>query len=264
MSGDRARTVRAADRVLDLLLCLGTADELSLGRIAAHTGLSKSTAHRLLESLEQVGLAEYRPATRTYGLGLRVLQLASRRSRATSLATLALPLLRRLRDETGETACLQVRSGLYRVCLEQVESLHDVRRFFPIGEPLAIYAGAIGKALMAFLPAADVDAILATTGLARITDTTITDEATMRRELACIRERGWATSIGERVAEASSVAGPVFGPTEEVVAAVGVSGPRWRFTPERAVGTAPEVVRAARQLSGLLGAPERQGGRGHP
>lgn len=255
MRSDQVKTVRAADRVLDLLLCLGTADELSLTQIAAQTSLSKSTTHRLLDSLEGAGLAEYQTATKTYRLGVRVLQLAHQRSRASSLATLAEPILRRLCDETGETACLQVRSGIYRVCLQQVESRHDVRRAYTIGQPLAIYAGAIGKALMAFLPPAEVEGIIAATGLKPLTAATVSDAAAMRRELERIRCQGWAISAGERVPEASNLSAPVFGAHGGVVAAIGISGPSSRFTVQQAVAAVPHLLRGARELSELLGAP---------
>lgn len=261
---DGPRTVRAADRVLDLLLRLGTADALSLGQLAAATALSRSTAHRLLDSLERCGLAEYSPQTRTYSLGLRVLELASRRSRSMSLAILAYPALQRLRDATGETACVQVRSGAFRVALEQVESHHDVRRTFRIGEPIPIHVGAMGKLLLAFMPQPDLEAAYGGPQLPALRAAGVTDVGSLRDELSKIRAAGWATTTGERIPGARSIAGPLFGPRGDILAVIGVSGPDSRFTLQRARESVPSLLNACREVSSLLGAADSRPSPGTP
>jgi DNA-binding IclR family transcriptional regulator len=165
----------------------------------------------------------------------------------------ALPHLRRLRDATGETASLTVRRGTLRVHLDSVESLSDLKFSLEVGRPLPTLVGAAGKVLAAWLPDEAVDALVEACGLPALTAQSITDRAAFKRELARVCADGFAVSDSERFPGVVSVAAPVRDHRGEIAAAVNVTGPASRLTPERARQFGPRVAEEARDLSEALG-----------
>ena len=187
---------------------------LALGGLVAATGLSRATAHRLAVALEDHGLVR-RDAEGRFALGLRLLALGRAAGAAVPLAAAARPALEVLRDETGESVQLYVRSGERRVCVAALESPHGLRTIVPLGAALPLDRGSAG------------------------------------RVLSGTTDRPWVQSVAEREAGVASVSAPVVGRDGDVVAAVSVSGPVERTTrsPGRRYGAA--VARAAAAISRL-------------
>jgi IclR family KDG regulon transcriptional repressor len=233
-------SVRAVDRAVELLFRLAAhPDGAGLQQLAGEIGVSKSTAHRLLATLQGLGVAEQDTASRLYRPGSRLAELALGAG-VPDLRRRALPIMRQLRDETEETVTLHVLEDGSHVVVEQVESEHEIRRINPIGQPVPLISGATARAVLAFLPEAEAAAILAQF------------EARQRPsadELAEIRERGYSLSPGERLAGGTAMSAPVFDADGRVAAALSVSGPRFRFTLARAARCAPALMAAARRLS---------------
>lgn len=251
---DTAQSVRSVERALDILL-LFTAGQAEMGitDLAEKAGLSKSTVHRLLTALQNKGFIQQNPENQRYSLGLTLLHLGNLVGDRLDLKRLARPTMTHLQDETGETVNLNIVRDNRRVCIEKVESRHDVRHFVEIGRSLPLYAGASGKVIMAFMEPEQVEEIIASTGLAGYTPNTITDPDAFREELSRIRQRGYATSLGERVEGAASVSAPVWDRDGKVVASLTVSGPTFRFTPERVLLFVDLLRSAADELSRALG-----------
>jgi DNA-binding IclR family transcriptional regulator len=208
--------------VLDKLV--GVLDALeagpcSLADLTERTGLPRATAHRLAAALETHDLVG-RDDRGRFVLGGRLARLGrvagSQNHR--SLAQLAGPVLARLRDETGESAQLYVRSGDTRVCIAALESPHSLRTIVAIGAVLPMDRGSAGRVLSG-------------------------DVTTMRR--------GWAESVEERERGVASVSSPVV-VAGEVVAAVSVSGPVERTSRQPGRRYARAVVRAARDLEAAI------------
>lgn len=243
----------SAARVADVLL-LFTEGPSTLGvtRIARELGLSKAVVHRILQSLTARGMTAYEPSSRAYRLGPAVAALGARALRESDLRSAALEVLRRLRDETGETATLTSLLPNGRVYLDQFEGVHEIKMRVELGRRFPLHAGSSGKCLLAFLPAAERDRVLAG-GLAALTPDTVTDPAALRGELQEIRARGYAVSAGERQADAASVAAPVFGLSGEVIGSISACGPRYRLTADFAERIAPQVTAAAAQISRRMG-----------
>ena len=193
----------------------------SLAELTGRTGLPRATAHRLAAALEAHGLVERDPTGR-FRLGARLAEmgLAAGTGRHRSLAELATPVLARLRDETGESAQLYVRSGDgdTRVCVAAVESPHGLRTIVAVGAVLPMDRGSAAKVLSAGLP---------------------------------VGGRGWAESVEERERGVASVSAPVT-VAGEVVAAVSVSGPVERTTRQPGRRYGPAVVEASRALAAEL------------
>jgi len=258
-----SQSVRAVERALEILLLFSLEQqELSITEIARSVGLSKSTVHRLLTALQTKGFVQQNPENQKYSLGMVLLHLGHVVSEQLDIRRLARPLMRQLERETGETVNLNVNRDGYRVCIEKVESHHDVRHFVEIGKRLPIYCGASGKVLMAYMEPDEVEEIVRRTGLSPYTSRTIADPAALRQELEAIRRRGYATSTSERVEGASSVSAPVRDSTGKVVASLTISGPSFRFTPEKVLDFIDKVRAAAAELSRILGyrADEGSGG----
>jgi len=248
-----ASGTEAAARVADVLLMF-TDGPASLGvtEIARQLGLSKAVVHRILQSLAARSFVTADPVTREYRLGPAAVALGTRVLRDLDLRRAARPVLRQLRDATGETTTLSEATNLSRVYLDQFESPQEIKMTVELGRRHPLHAGASGRAILAFLPPDMIEQVIGS-GLPTLTSVTIQSAARLRRELALVRERGYATSRGERQQGAGSVAAPVFGMEGEVAGAISVCGPVSRFDAAAVERYAPLVTAAAREVSRALG-----------
>ncbi|MFB5192304.1 IclR family transcriptional regulator [Alicyclobacillus fastidiosus] len=222
-------TVRSVERALDILLCFAKSPrELSLSEIAREVGLHKSTAHRLLLSLQTKGFVRKQPGSDKYILGWSVLELLGNVYLSDELTTLALPEMTNLRDVTGETVSLYIRSGIERIRVQAVESNEPIRNVVAIGKKYPLYIGASGKVLLAFADEALVEEVF-------LREQIPLDFARedLLRQLDKIRIDGYAVSIQERDNGAAAIAAPVFGRNHECIAALSISGPVSRFTVDK-------------------------------
>lgn len=239
--------VRAVERALDVLLCFTTDKELSLTELAKRTSLHKSTAHRLLASLEHKGFVMRDPVTEKYRLGLRIWELSANLSREDDPAIILLPEMERLRDQLGETVSLYIRDGLERIRIQAVQSLQAIRRVAPLGVRMPLYVGASSKVLVAFDDPELTDKVLADPSC----PPTLNKEQ-FRQQLAEIRQLGYATSVEERELGAAAVAAPVFGRSHKLAAALCVSGPSNRMTLDVMREQAPVLMESARRMGNML------------
>jgi IclR family KDG regulon transcriptional repressor len=245
------QTILRAAALVDLLAKEG--EELGAREIARRAGLTRSTAHRLLVSLELVGLVEQAPLTDKYRLGYKAGFWASRSSHQSGLHEKALPHMARLRDHTQETVGLSVRVRGGRTYLAQVESRHDIRWTMETGRLLPLHAGAPGKLLLASLPDAEVEAVLRRLPPRRLTPATPIGRGQILAAVRKIRRDGVAVGLGEIVDGSATIAAPVRDARGEVVAALSVSGPSFRFTEARRAAAVPALRAAAADLSRELG-----------
>jgi DNA-binding IclR family transcriptional regulator len=237
-------------RALDILECFTTdGGSLTLAQISRSVKLTTPTTHRLLRALTLRGMV-VDDGNRHYSLGPTVMRLASAiMDRGNDLITIGTPSLERLRAETGETVSLHIALGEKRVCVAELVSPEPIRMESGVGHVYPLYAGAAGKVLLAWDddPLARVPAELAQVG-----PSTIASRSELERELAAVRRRGYATSAGEVVAGATSLAVPVFGNNGTVTAAINVAGPTSRFSRAKIAKLAPTVLAEAQRLMELL------------
>lgn len=249
--------VQAIDRAAAILRCFGPhTPELGISEIARLTGLSTSTAHRLLGAMQQNRLVR-QTAHRRYALGPLIPQLARDVEVPTALRDLALPVMYQLRDQVDETAGLhELLPSWQRVVIDQVESRQPLRRTYTeIGEPIPLPYGAPGKAMLAFVPYR-VQVEQLGRPLSPVTPTTVTDPGTLRGQLDAIRAERVALSFSERTPGIRTVASPIFDGTGRVVGCLSLSGPEMRMPPERMYELSPQVSAAAWSVSEALGATE--------
>lgn len=242
--GRGAGGVQSLDRAIVLLDLLADAGgEVGISRLAELSGLPLPTIHRLMRTLVTHGYVR-QEASRRYALGPRLIRLGE--SAARQLGTWARPQLVELVAAVGETANLALLEGDDVVYVAQVPSTHSMRMFTEVGRRVFAHCTGVGKALLAQLPAETVRDILARTGMPAQTPHTLTDPATLLRELAQIRQQGYAIDDGEQEVGVRCLAVPV--PGAPAMAAISVSGPAARLTDEVFERIVPLLRRAAEQL----------------
>ena len=242
--GHVARAVRALE-----LVALAPRTRVEL---ADELGVHPRTVRRLLDSLVAEGyVAAEGDAPRTYAATMKVVALAGRVLDRTSLVAVAFPYVTRLRNRTGEAAHLSVPtpSAVMHVIQETGESVVMVKP--RVGEQVAYPTTAVGKALLAHLPA-QLERVLAAP-IEQRTPHTLTDPAALAADLERVRRRGYAVDDREDSPDLRCVAAPVFDHTGEAVAALGVSAPSSRLLRDRVAGVGADVAEVAAALSEALG-----------
>lgn len=243
----RVQSVERTFELLEAMSDLGGAAGLS--QLAARLQLPLPTIHRLVRTLVDLGYVRQEPS-REYALGPRLMRLGEHAGRL--LGTWAVPYLRRLVDELGESANMAMLDGDHVVYTAQVPGVHAMRMFTEVGRRAQVHCTAVGKAMLALLPADEADAVLAGSAMAPQTPHTITSRARFREELARIKELGYAVDDEEQELGVRCVAVAV--PGRLPGAAFSVSGPSPRMTDsliERAVPLLRQAVAAtADELAG--------------
>jgi len=239
----------AADRVADVLLLFARSDSpLGVSKIARSLSLSKAVVHRILQSLVSRSLVQVVPGGSTYILGPAAMGLSARAFSQIDVRSVASPILRQLRDVTRETTTLSVLVGNQRIYLDQYESPEEVKMVIEIGPRYPLHSGASSRAILAFLPESLIDdAIRQLRGLRPDLD-----EAEYRKNLAEVRERGYATSLNERNTGAASISAPFFDAAGNVMGSISSSGPAFRYAIEEHDEHAALVVDAAKAITQRL------------
>jgi IclR family transcriptional regulator, acetate operon repressor len=251
--GKPVLVLRKARRVLDCFSHEGP--RLTFQQIQRGSQLPASTCLRLLQSLVREGFLDrvgdlYRP-------GIDLLQWASLVPSGHDAISEAGPFLARLREATGETACLYVRDSLQRTCVAMDQSRHSVIRQLHVGKVMPLGAGSAGKVFLAFDDALYKE--VRAQGLVAYTPQTLIDSDALDKDLQRVRATGVSTSVGERDPSAASISAPVFDARNEVVAAIGIAGPKQRFQPEVHETWSAVVKEGARELSRVLGYGAQKG-----
>ena len=249
--------VQSIDRAVAILRCFDSRHPtLGITEIAHLTGLSTSTAHRILMAMAANRLVR-QTADRRYGLGPLLVQLAHNGVMATTLRDVALPFMTSLRDEVDETVGLHtLLSSGGRAVVDQVESHQELhRRYTDIGVPVPLHLGAPGRAILSMLPWERQEWWLSQP-IDRVTPAQITDPALIRVELAQTRARGWAHSNAERTIGIRAIAAPIFDHTGAAIGAMGLSVPSVRMNDERSRQFGLRAKEVAWEVSKALGASQ--------
>jgi DNA-binding IclR family transcriptional regulator len=245
---------RATDRVIDILeLAAGSREGLPLKDLSLRIETPKSSLLPLLRTLSARGYLQQGRGG-AYRLGPRALELAGRSRGSRDLLDAARPALETLMQRTGESAFLTTLSADASavVFIDVIESEELIRYTVGIGQRSPLHATANGKAILAFLPSGQREAILRGLPLKRYTDRTLTSLPALRASLDGVHASGVAVSVDEIVRGASGVAAPVYDREGRVAGACAVGGPTERVKP-RLRQLAADVKVTARTISTLLG-----------
>ncbi len=252
--GERYK-VNVLDRAIAVLKVFDASHaSLTLSEIAARAELHVSTCLRLLSTLRAHGMVRREEASGRYSLGYEILALAEIARTSGGLADWARPVMRELCDQFGETVVLSVRSGDHRIDLDQAIGQQNVRRVIALGERKPLYAGAASQVLLSGFTDAEVDDYLGRVALVKLAEHTVTEPARLRRIIARIRREGFAESIQQQSdSGGAGVAAGIFDGRRDMVGAIGISVPQYRFTPALRRRLSTGVMTAADKISRILG-----------
>jgi IclR family acetate operon transcriptional repressor len=246
---DAPQGTQAIDRAAQLLTLVLDSDEpLGVGDLANAAELPKSTASRLVSSLERHGLVRRNGARGKVQAGPAILRFAHRGVVERNLVELAQAPLDALAERSGETVNLAVPGMRGVEHLAQVDSSHFLGTGQWVGRAVDYHTTAVGKILVAY-GAAELPA----GRLTRTAEATIVDRAQLAREFERIREESFASAVDELEPGLTAIAAPVHGPTGDVIAALAISGPTLRLTRDRVAELKPVLTREAAAFSARLG-----------
>ncbi|MGT2499880.1 IclR family transcriptional regulator [Bradyrhizobium guangxiense] len=241
--------VQSVDRALSIIETLAEDDEgYRLSDLAIRTGLSTSTVHRLLATLESRRFVQFDRAASKWHVGSRAFTVGASFARRRNFSTQAMPYLRKLRDLTRETANLAVVDDEFIIVLTRMESREIMRSLTQVGGRVAMVTSGVGKAVLATYSDEDVGAVIRHHGMPRLTEKSIVRPSDLFRELEKIRKQGFALDDEEACMGLRCIAAVVYNDCAEPLAAISVSGMTSRLTDHRL----PEVGQIVREVAGEL------------
>ena len=248
------KSIKSTGKLMSVLECFSTRERLlTVTEIAARTGLPRSTAHRAILSLKEIGFLDQDGSREAYRLGLKLFQLGVTVLHNMDLQSEARPLVESLGSLVGETVHLCVFDGERMVFVERVAGGRTGATNATITMELTpCYCTGVGKATLAFQDEATVRKVMGA-GLPRFTPNTLTDPAALAAELAAIRSRGYAFDLGEHKIDVHCVAAPIRASNGRVIGAISISGEAGRLPTARLDRIAPYVMSHAAAISRRLG-----------
>jgi DNA-binding IclR family transcriptional regulator len=246
----RSRTIQSVDRAAALLKAIADSPRPpTVLELAESCGLNRSTAWRLLATLDAHGLIERDPASQRYSLGYAFFRIAAG-AEVDPLVRRARPVLEQLARATGEAANLAVARRFNLVYVDQVDPPQIMAPNW-YGRPVPLHATSTGKAYLAFLTPEEQAAALPAR-LERYTPTTITDRKRLDAELAAARRNGFAVCVGELEESLFGASAPVLSEQGRPVAIVSVWGLEQRLPGDRLAETGRQALEAAGEIKELL------------
>ncbi|CAM3181174.1 Transcriptional regulator KdgR [Arthrobacter ulcerisalmonis] len=251
-----SRSTDMVGKALGLLVLLGDEPRgASAADISRRAGLPFSTTYRLLGSLTRDGFVDYEPDGRRYHLGLRIFQLGQRVSNHHGFAGTAMPVLRRVTEQTGEATILSVRDGHHHLTVNKVDGPQIFRVTSDPGHLGSLSTTAVGKALVAFADESEREQLLAELPLDALTDRSITDRQAFRAEIEQVRQRGYAVMDEENEMGMRAVAVPLLTNQGVAFASLATAAPVFRISEEALVAHVALLQEAAAELAARL--PQR-------
>ena len=252
--GAETAQVQSLTRGLSILECLARAEGgLTLTDISVRVQLPPSTTHRLLATLEKMGYVYQAGDLGLWYIGLQAFTVGSSFLANRDFATHSHAYMRRLMEQSGETANLAILDGTEAVFIDQVQCRETMRTIVRLGSRVPLHASGVGKAIFAALPDEQIDAILKVRGLPRITENTITVPETMWASLRVIRQRGFSFDDEEHLIGTRCVASPIYDEHAEALGAISLAGPVSRLPDARIKQLGTVVAHIAEDITKTLG-----------
>lgn len=226
--------------------------EMGISALAQKLGLAKSTVHRLATTLVEYDILEQNRENGKYRLGLALFELGTLVRRKMDVMSEAQGQIHALADLTGETVQLAILDHLSVLYIRIRESRQAVRLSSGLGSRAPAHCTSVGKALLAFQPPEVVRQVIEG-GLKRYTEHTITEPPALLKELAEVRQKGYAVDDEEIEPGLRCVAAPIRDHSGQVVAAISVAAPVQRMTKKTVQATIPSVMASAEAISRRLG-----------
>ncbi|ARK32581.1 IclR family transcriptional regulator [Halalkalibacter krulwichiae] len=241
--------VRAAD-ILELFL---SSPELSIKEVSERMGLSKSTVHGIIKTLEFKGFLAQDQEDQKYKLGMKLFELGNSVSKNLDIASIARPIIQELVDKVKETVHLVILDRGEAIYVEKVEGSHSLSIYSQIGKRAPIHCTGVGKAILAFRPENEIDQLLSEATLTTFTDKTMTDKEQIIEHLRQVKKQGYAIDDEEIEIGLRCIAAPIFNHKGESVASISCAAPTTRFNDERLTDVVAHVKASAEVISRQMG-----------
>jgi DNA-binding IclR family transcriptional regulator len=249
---DSGFSTPSLDRALAVMQCMGgQSSGLTLSEIAAKVGLSVNFVYRVTQSLVAHGYV-VRDAEKRFSIGAQMLALCQPVVDDVPLAEAALPAMRWLSEQTGEAAHLGIISGHEGIVLERVIGKALIKFYVERGTRFPLHTSGPGKVMLAFMPEAERDEIIAGMKFERFQPWTISNRKDFLKCLDDVRKKGWAVDAGEHLEGHHCLGAPILDAEGNAIASLWISGPSQRLSEERLVKLAPVVKKAGAMASTAL------------
>jgi len=246
--------VQSLTRGLQILEVLARVEGgLTLTEVSHRVALPASTTHRLLSTLERMGYVSQAGDLGRWYVGLQAFTVGSSFLANRDFVAQSHNYMRRLMEQSGETANLAVLDGRQAVFIAQVQCREIMRLLVKLGSRAPLHASGVGKAIFAALPDEQIDAILKVRGLPRITESTIVAPETMWAALRVVRQRGWSFDDEEHLIGTRCVGASIYDEHAEPLCAISVAGPATRLPDQRIKQLGPLVAHTAEEITRKLG-----------
>ncbi|WP_298788955.1 IclR family transcriptional regulator [uncultured Marinococcus sp.] len=213
----------------------------SIRYISEELEMSSTIVHRLLTTLKTEGFVFQDPQSKLYSLGVVFLDYANKVVTEFPFSSIIEPWLMKLRNITNETVGFYVPNGQTRLCVLEYESQQEIRRSVGVGKQLPIYAGATGRAILAFQPEERQKQMMK--------DLPFEEQQILIEKIHDTQKKGYAVSVGEISSNVSALSVPVYDNQKHIVGALSVSGPAFRFDEESINKYIDTVIQATTEIS---------------
>jgi IclR family transcriptional regulator, KDG regulon repressor len=246
-------SVQAVDRALLLLKLVAQSDHpISIGELADMSNINRTTAWRLIGTLEHHGFVERDLHSKAYQLGYEANQLASKVPQYNSLVRRSRRSMEKLREEIQETVLLSVPKHNGTLTIEQIDPEKSVRLVVNyVNAFLPLHSTSNGKLLLSLLPPKELDIFLERP-LEQVTPNTITDPEQLRKEIMTTSERGFGTSIGELDENENGISASIFDKSHNLIGFMSVCGPSFRFTKEKMHSYSDLLITTCKEITEYL------------
>jgi len=243
------RFIQSIERAADLLeLFLLVSPELSIKDISDKTGLSKSTAHGIVKTLEYKGLLQQNPDDLKYKLGMKLFTLGNAVGSRLDIRKIARPLIEERVRDLKETVHLVILDRDEVIYVEKVEGPHSLSIYSQIGKRAPIHCTGVGKAILAFQPREEIERLLDKAELTPFTPKTLTDKRQLMEHLRLVQAQGYAIDDEEIELGLKCVAAPIFNHQGIVIASISCAAPVTRFGDDRV----PDVITGVRNTANTI------------
>jgi len=240
-------------KVFKIVELLVSKKEFELKKLSQLLNMQKTTVHRMLLTLQELGYVRQNPQNRNYLATIKFFELGQSVIRNIQLIDIARPHIADLSKKVDENVNLGILDGIDAVCVDRVEGQNPLKVDQPVGSRYPAYFSAYGKAILAFLPEVERTQMFAGHKIIRITDKTYKSMTALENDLEKIRERRYALDNEETVAGVRCVGTPIFDHTGRVVAGVSIAAPAMRLDKKKQTLYVHSLIRTASLISKDLG-----------
>ncbi len=254
MTDGKSNSVKSVVKAFLLMEELDKSGEMSIGDLSERLQMDKATVHRLVNTIKDAGYVNQNPDNKKYANSLKLLAMGNRAMEKTGVRHIARPYMEELSEKTGETINLGMRVGNKIIYVDKMESSSTIKVGLGIGVSVPSYCSGLGKAILAFTSADELEELLDSIVFEKFTEHSITDREHFQRELERIRRDGYAVDDEEYVDGLMCFAAPIFDFHGNPIASVSVSCPKYRYDADRHFQMYTGLtVEAARNISGMMG-----------